>query len=81
MNPFDLRGKVALVTGVSGGLGEHFARTLGAAGATVVAGARRVDRLESLAAEIAAAGGKALATCSTPTSTAPFAWRKPRRVP
>ena len=61
MSPFDLRGKVALVTGASSGLGEHFARTLATAGATVVAGARRVDRLESLAAKIAATGGKALA--------------------
>jgi NAD(P)-dependent dehydrogenase (short-subunit alcohol dehydrogenase family) len=60
VSPFDLRGKVALVTGASSGLGEHFARTLAAAGATVVAGARRVDRLESLAAEIAGAGGNAL---------------------
>lgn len=60
MEPFDLRGKVALVTGASSGLGEHFARTLARSGATVVAGARRVDRLEALAAQIAAHGGKAL---------------------
>jgi NAD(P)-dependent dehydrogenase (short-subunit alcohol dehydrogenase family) len=60
-NPFDIRGKVALVTGASSGLGEHFARRLATAGATVIAGARRVDRLETLAAQIAAAGGKALA--------------------
>jgi NAD(P)-dependent dehydrogenase (short-subunit alcohol dehydrogenase family) len=60
-NPFDIRGKVALVTGASSGLGEHFARRLAAAGATVIAGARRVDRLETLASQIAAAGGKALA--------------------
>jgi NAD(P)-dependent dehydrogenase (short-subunit alcohol dehydrogenase family) len=60
-NPFDIRGKVALVSGASSGLGEHFARTLAAAGATVVVGARRVDRLEALAGDIAAAGGHALA--------------------
>ena len=58
---FDVRGRVALVTGASSGLGEHFARTLGAAGATVVAAARRMDRLESLVAQIARGGGRALA--------------------
>jgi NAD(P)-dependent dehydrogenase (short-subunit alcohol dehydrogenase family) len=50
-NLFDLTGKVAIVTGASSGLGEGFARTLCAAGATVVAGARRLDRLEVLAKE------------------------------
>lgn len=56
---FDLGGKVALVTGASSGLGNHFARTLASAGAVVVAGARRTDRLEALVAEISAAGGRA----------------------
>ena len=49
---FDLTGRVAIVTGASSGLGEGFARTLVAAGATVVAGARRLDRLEVLAKEL-----------------------------
>ncbi len=56
---FDLGGKVALVTGASSGLGNHFSRTLASAGAVVVAGARRTDRLEALVAEISAAGGRA----------------------
>jgi NAD(P)-dependent dehydrogenase (short-subunit alcohol dehydrogenase family) len=50
---FDLTGKVALVTGASSGLGMHFARCLGEAGATVVLAARRIDRLESLQADLA----------------------------
>jgi NAD(P)-dependent dehydrogenase (short-subunit alcohol dehydrogenase family) len=48
---FDLTGRVAIVTGASSGLGEGFARALAGAGATVVAGARRLDRLEVLAKE------------------------------
>ncbi len=58
---FDLRGAVAVVTGASSGLGVSFARALSAAGANVVLAARRVDRLEKLAAELDAAGGTALA--------------------
>ena len=55
----DLGGRNALVTGASGGLGAHFARLLARHGAAVALAARRVDRLEGLAAEIAAAGGRA----------------------
>lgn len=57
---FDLAGKVALVTGASSGLGWHFALTLAGAGAKVAVAARRVDRLEALAHEIAARDGRAL---------------------
>ena len=49
---FDLSGRVALVTGASSGLGAGFARTLAAAGATVYAAARRVERLEQLCDEL-----------------------------
>jgi NAD(P)-dependent dehydrogenase (short-subunit alcohol dehydrogenase family) len=57
----DLSGRVALVTGASSGLGAHFAMVLAQAGATVVAAARRVDRLERLVADISGAGGQAIA--------------------
>lgn len=53
----DLTGQVALVTGASAGLGRRFALTLAAAGARVVATARRADRLKELADEIKATGG------------------------
>ena len=55
----DLSGRVALVTGASGGLGAQFARTLAKAGAGVVLAARRIERLKTLRAEIEAAGGDA----------------------
>lgn len=57
---FNLTGKRALVTGASSGLGDHFARLLAEQGAEVVLAARRLEKLESLAEEIRAKGGKAL---------------------
>ncbi|HET9499311.1 MAG TPA: 3-oxoacyl-ACP reductase family protein [Marmoricola sp.] len=57
---FRLDGKVALVTGSSSGLGVAFAQGLAEAGADVVLGARRVERLEDTAALVRAAGRRAL---------------------
>jgi NAD(P)-dependent dehydrogenase (short-subunit alcohol dehydrogenase family) len=58
---FDLSGKVAFVTGASSGLGAHFAKCLGEAGASVILAARRADRLQSLQAELAQKNVKARA--------------------
>ncbi|QEN88018.1 SDR family oxidoreductase [Labrys sp. KNU-23] len=53
-----IAGKVVAITGASSGIGEASARVLAAAGARVVIGARRTDRLERLAAAIVADGGE-----------------------
>jgi len=58
---FSLRGKVAALSGASTGIGRHLAGTLAEAGATVVLGARSVDKLADRVAEIEAAGGHAVA--------------------
>ena len=57
---FGVRGKRAIVTGASSGLGRQFALTLAREGARVALAARRVDRLEALADEIEAGGGVAV---------------------
>jgi NADP-dependent 3-hydroxy acid dehydrogenase YdfG len=53
-----IEGKVVAITGASSGIGEATALLLAERGAKVVLGARRPDRLEALAARIAAAGGE-----------------------
>ncbi len=55
----DLSGRVALVTGASGGLGAQFAKTLSKAGAAVILASRRMDKLKDLRAQIEAEGGAA----------------------
>jgi NADP-dependent 3-hydroxy acid dehydrogenase YdfG len=57
----NIEGKVVVITGASSGLGEATAKILSAQGATVVLGARRKDRIQALAKELTAAGGKTLA--------------------
>lgn len=58
---FDLKGRVALITGASSGLGRRFAEVLAANGAAVALVARRTDRLKALQAKIEKAGGRAIA--------------------
>lgn len=55
-----LEGKVALITGASAGIGRATARALAGEGAKLVLTARRRERLEALAREVEAAGGKAV---------------------
>ena len=68
--PFRLDGKSALVTGASSGLGRQFALTLARAGAKVAIAARRTDRLQQLAREIADFDGRAIPIEMDVTDTA-----------
>ena len=63
----NIEGKVVVITGASSGLGEATARLLAAQGASVVLGARRADRIQSLAEELTRSGGKALALATDVT--------------
>lgn len=68
MDPWSLVGQRALVTGASAGLGEAVAAELAALGASVAVTARRLDRLETVAARIDGAGGRAVAVAGDLTS-------------
>jgi NAD(P)-dependent dehydrogenase (short-subunit alcohol dehydrogenase family) len=65
-HPFDLTGKVAVVTGASRGIGAAIAQAFAAAGARVVLASRKLDGLEAVASRIRESGGEALAVaCHT----------------
>ncbi len=63
----NISGKVIVITGASSGLGEASARLLCKQGATVVLGARRQERIQSLAKELIDNGGKAIAVTTDVT--------------
>ena len=59
--PISLKNKVVLITGASSGFGADAAKLFAAEGCRVILTARRLDRLQTLAAEIQSKGGEALA--------------------
>ncbi len=70
----NIKGKVVVITGASSGNGEATARYLSSRGATVVLGARRVDRIKALAEELSRKGGKALAVQTDVTQVEQVKW-------
>jgi len=70
---FNLKDRVALVTGASSGLGIQFAKALADNGAAVALVARRADRLKSLKDEIEGKGGRAVAIEADVTDRAAMA--------
>ena len=70
MNQFDLTGRTAVVTGGGQGIGEGLAKSLAAAGASVMVAARHQDRIERVVADIVASGGAAHAQVTDVTDRA-----------
>src|SRR5262245_2862408 len=60
LDRFRLDGKTVAITGASSGFGHHFAGVLASAGARVVLGARRVEKVAARVAELRSAGARAL---------------------
>lgn len=65
-----LAGRICLITGASSGIGAHFARLFARHGAQVVLAARRQERIDTLAQDIIASGGRALAVAMDVTDEA-----------
>jgi len=69
-SPFDLKGKVAIVTGGNGGIGLGMARGLAGAGARVIVAARNEEKSRSAARELQALGTEAIAITADVTDEA-----------
>jgi NADP-dependent 3-hydroxy acid dehydrogenase YdfG len=65
-NVFDIQGKVALITGATGGFGVIACKTMAAAGAKVMATGRSEDKLKPLVDDLKAAGAEAAYSVGTP---------------
>ena len=65
---YDLTGKVAIITGSTRGIGNAIAKTMAHYGAAVVITGRKQEACDAVAAEIEAAGGKALGVATDVTS-------------
>ena len=75
MDKFSLAGKTVLITGASSGFGHHFAGVVADAGANVVLGARRIDKIETRVQELVAKGANVLGVLldvNDPDSAAAF---------
>jgi NAD(P)-dependent dehydrogenase (short-subunit alcohol dehydrogenase family) len=70
MSEFELDGRVAVVTGGGQGIGEGIAKVYAQRGAAVVVAARHADRIQRVADEITAAGGRAIAVQTDVTDRA-----------
>ena len=78
MDLFSLKGKNIAITGASSGFGHHFAGVLAGAGANVILGARRTDKIADRVSEINESGGQALGVpldVTVPDSCADFLLR------
>lgn len=73
LKPFQIAGRIALVTGASSGFGRHFASVLAQAGARVVLAARRLELVQQARDEIVAEGGDAVAVAMDVTDSASIA--------
>src|SRR3979411_3085835 len=72
--------KIAVVTGASSGIGEATARALAGTGYQVFLGARRLDRLQEIAASLGGAATPLLLDVTDPESVAAFAGKLPEKV-